>query len=196
MRVSRLFMAAGLALIVAISSAAILSAQAKTDEDYDKLMKGVGAANGTIAKATDGATIAAEAKKLQALFKDAQQFWTARKNTEAADMGGVSDDACRGNREGGDREQHGKRRGAPEGTRRRVPGVPQGQSREDRNRLRDSQARVDSATLRISRVRHYLTMAAIAIAMPPSVSSVTFSCIARLHFAASTPTTARTLPRA
>ncbi len=84
MRVSRLFMAAGLALIVAISSAAILSAQAKTDEDYDTLMKGVGAANGTIAKATDGATIAAEAKKLQALFKDAQQFWAGRKNQEAA----------------------------------------------------------------------------------------------------------------
>ena len=86
MRVSRLFMAAGLALIVAISSAAILSAQAKTDEDYDTLMKGVGAANAAIAKATDGATIAAEAKKLQAFFKDAQQFWTARKNTEAATM--------------------------------------------------------------------------------------------------------------
>jgi len=84
MRVSRLLMAAGLALSVAISSAAILSAQAKTDEDYDKLMKAVGAANGTIAKATDGAAIAGEAKKLQALFKDAQQFWTARNNTEAA----------------------------------------------------------------------------------------------------------------
>lgn len=85
MRVSRLFMAAGSALIVAISSAAILSAQSKTDEDYDKLMKAVGAANATIAKATDGPTIAAEAKKLQALFKDAQQFWAARKNKEAAD---------------------------------------------------------------------------------------------------------------
>ena len=109
MRVSRLFMAAGLALIVAISSAAILSAQAKTDEDYDTLMKGVGAANAAIAKATDGATIAAEAKKLQAFFKDAQQFWTARKNTEAADYGGVSHDACRRDREGGDREQHGRR---------------------------------------------------------------------------------------
>jgi cytochrome c556 len=88
MRVTRLVLAAGVALVVAVSSAAILSAQAKTDEDYDKLMKGVGAANGAIAKATDGATIAAEAKKLQALFKDAQQFWTARKNKEAADMAG------------------------------------------------------------------------------------------------------------
>ena len=85
MRVSRAFVAAGLVMLVAIASAAILSAQAKTDEDYDKLMKAVGAANGTMAKATDGATVAAEAKKLQALFKDAQQFWTARKNKEAAD---------------------------------------------------------------------------------------------------------------
>ena len=73
-------------LLLAIASAAILSAQAKTDEDYDKLMKAVGAANGAMGKATDGATVAAEAKKLQALFKDAQQFWTARKNTEAAGM--------------------------------------------------------------------------------------------------------------
>ena len=86
MRVSRLFIAAGAALLVAVSSAAILSAQAKTDEDYDKLMKAVGAANGAMAKATDNATTAAEAKKLQALFKDAQQFWMGRKNKEAADM--------------------------------------------------------------------------------------------------------------
>jgi cytochrome c556 len=72
-------------LLVAIGSAAILSAQVRTEEDYDKLMKAVGAANGTMAKATDGATVAAEAKKLQALFKDAQGFWTARTNKEAAD---------------------------------------------------------------------------------------------------------------
>jgi len=78
-------MAAGLAMLVAIASAAILSAQTRSEEDYDKLMKAVGAANGAIAKATDGATVAAEAKKLQALFKDAQGFWMARKNKEAAD---------------------------------------------------------------------------------------------------------------
>lgn len=85
MRVSRFFIAASTALVVALASASMLSAQAKTEEDYDKLMKAVGAANGTIAKATDGATVAAEAKKLQALFKDAQQFWAARKDKEAAD---------------------------------------------------------------------------------------------------------------
>lgn len=85
MRVSRLFMAAAAALVVAFASAALLSAQAKTEEDYDKLMKAVGAANGTIAKATDNATVAAEARKLQALFKDAQQFWAGRNDKEAAD---------------------------------------------------------------------------------------------------------------
>jgi cytochrome c556 len=85
MRVSRAMIAAASALLVAVTSAAVLTAQAKTEEDYDKLMKAVGAANGTMAKATDGATVAAEAKKLQALFKDAQGFWTAHKNKEAAD---------------------------------------------------------------------------------------------------------------
>ena len=43
---ARYELSAKLRLIVAISSAAVLSAQAKTDEDYDKLMKGVGAARG------------------------------------------------------------------------------------------------------------------------------------------------------
>jgi len=88
MRVSRFLMAAGLAMLVAATSAAILSAQAKTDEDYDKLMKGVFAANGAMGKATDGPTVAGEAKKLQALFEDAQQFWAARNNKEAAGWAG------------------------------------------------------------------------------------------------------------
>ena len=85
MRVSRIFVAAATALTVVFATAAILSAQTRTEEEYDKLMKAVGAANGAMAKATDGATVAAEAKKLQALFKDAEGFWTARKNKEAAD---------------------------------------------------------------------------------------------------------------
>lgn len=85
MRVSRLFMAAAAAMVVAVTSAVIVSAQAKTDEDYDKVMKAVGAANGAMGKATDGAAVAAEAKKLQALFKDVQQFWAGRNNKEAAD---------------------------------------------------------------------------------------------------------------
>jgi cytochrome c556 len=63
----------------------MLSAQSKTDEDFDKLMKSVGAANGAMRKAADSDAAAVEAAKLVVLFKDAQQFWTARKNTEAAE---------------------------------------------------------------------------------------------------------------
>ena len=85
MRVSRFLMAAGLAMLVGVGSVTILSAQSKTDEDYDKLMKGVGAANGAMRKAADATATAAEAAKLVTLFKDAQQFWTARNNKEAAD---------------------------------------------------------------------------------------------------------------
>jgi cytochrome c556 len=85
MRVSRFLMAAGLAVLVGVSSMSILSAQSKTDEDFDKLMKGVGASNGAMRKAADAAATEAEATKLVALFKDAQQFWTARSNKEAAD---------------------------------------------------------------------------------------------------------------
>ena len=85
MHVSRFLVASGLALLVAITLSVSPSAQAKTDEDYDKLMKGVGAANGAMRKATEGDAVAAEAKKLVALFKDVNAFWTARKNTEAAE---------------------------------------------------------------------------------------------------------------
>jgi cytochrome c556 len=85
MRISRFLMATGLAMLVGVGSIAMLSAQSKTDEDYDKLMKGVGAANGAMRKAADATATAAEAAKLVTLFKDAQQFWTARNNKEAAD---------------------------------------------------------------------------------------------------------------
>ncbi len=93
MRVSRVLMAAGLAVLVSVGSVAILSAQAKTDEDYDKLMKAVGAANGAMrgaAKEQNAAGVAAEAAKMVALFKDAQQFWTARNNAEAAEWSGAA----------------------------------------------------------------------------------------------------------
>ena len=85
MRVSRVLMAAGVAVFVGVTSVAIVSAQAKTDEDYDKLMKAVGAARGAMAKAADPKAAATEADKMVALFKDVQQFWTARNNKEAAD---------------------------------------------------------------------------------------------------------------
>jgi len=88
MRISRYLMAAGLAVLV--TSVAIVSAQSKTDEDYDKLMKGVGQANGALRKAADPKAAAVEAEKLVALFKDAQQFWTARNNAEAAEWSGAA----------------------------------------------------------------------------------------------------------
>lgn len=93
MRVSRFLMAAGLALLVAITMSVAPSAQAKTDEDYDKLMKGVGAANGAMrgaAKEQNAAGVAAEAQKMVALFKDVQAFWTARSNAEAAEWAGAA----------------------------------------------------------------------------------------------------------
>ena len=93
MRVSRVLMAAGLAVLVSVGSVAILSAQAKTDEDYDKLMKAVGAANGAMrgaAKEQNAAGVTAEAAKMVALFKEAQAFWTARNNAEAAEWSGTA----------------------------------------------------------------------------------------------------------
>ena len=93
MRVSRFLLAAGLAVLVGVGSMAVLSAQAKTDEDYDKLMKAVGAANGAMrgaAKEANAAGMAAEATKMVALFKDAQAFWTARNNAEAAEWAGAA----------------------------------------------------------------------------------------------------------
>ena len=93
MRVFRFLMAAGLAVLVGVGSVTILSAQSKTDEDYDKLMKAVGAANGALraaAKEQNAAGISAEAAKMVALFKDAQAFWTARNNAEAAEWAGAA----------------------------------------------------------------------------------------------------------
>ena len=65
MRVSRYLLAAGLAVLVGVGSVTILSAQAKTDEDYDKLMKGVGAANGAMRKAADAAATQEELRVLE-----------------------------------------------------------------------------------------------------------------------------------
>lgn len=93
MRVSRFLTAAGLALALAITMSVSSVAQAKTDEDYDKLMKAVGAANGAMrgaAKEQNSAGLSAEAAKMVPLFKDAQAFWTARNNAEAAEWAGAA----------------------------------------------------------------------------------------------------------
>ena len=88
MRVSRFLTASGIALALAITMSTTSLAQSKTDEDYDKLMKAVGAANGAMrgaAKEQNAAGVSAEAKKMVALFKDAEAFWKSRNNTEAAE---------------------------------------------------------------------------------------------------------------
>jgi cytochrome c556 len=88
MHVSRFLTAAGLALIFAVTMSVSSLAQAKTDEDFDKLMKAVGAANGAMrgaAKEMNAAGISAEAAKMVALFKEAEGFWKSRNNTEAAE---------------------------------------------------------------------------------------------------------------
>ena len=90
MRANRFFRTASLALLVGLVSSVIVIAQSKTDEDYDKLMKGVGAANNAMRKATDTDAQAGEATKLVTLFKDAQQFWGGRNNKEAADWAGAA----------------------------------------------------------------------------------------------------------
>lgn len=88
MRISRFLTAAGLALAIAVTLSVSSFAQAKTDEDFDKLMKAVGAANGAMrgaAKEQNAAGISAEATKLVALFKEAEGFWKSRNNTEASE---------------------------------------------------------------------------------------------------------------
>lgn len=88
MRVSRFLTAAGMALALAITMSVSSLAQAKTDEDFDKLMKAVGAANGAMrgaAKEQNMAGVSAEAAKMVALLKDAEAFWKSRANTEAAE---------------------------------------------------------------------------------------------------------------
>lgn len=88
MRFSRFITAAGMALALAVTMSVNSLAQAKTDEDFDKLMKAVGAANGAMrgaAKESNAAGVSAEAAKMVALFKDAEAFWKSRNNTEAAE---------------------------------------------------------------------------------------------------------------
>ncbi len=154
----------------------ILSAQSKTDEDYDKLMKSVGAANGAMRKAADPKAASEEAAKLVALFKDAQQFWTARNNKEAADWAGVGDDARRRSAESRRGRQRRRRRGARQGARRHLQAC-HAKYREKTETGFAIKKRLTScwpmALMASACWPDYLMMAAIAIATPPSVFSVT-----------------------
>jgi len=99
MRFARLLTTASMVWVLAIMFSAVPTAQGNmTDEDYDKLMKSVGATIGSLrknveAQASDG--IVADAKKMTELMKGNQAFWTQRKNTEAADWAkGAADHAA------------------------------------------------------------------------------------------------------
>ena len=54
MRVARFMTAAGLAWLMAITMSVSPTAQTKTDEDFDQLMKGVGGTIGGIRKGAEG----------------------------------------------------------------------------------------------------------------------------------------------
>jgi cytochrome c556 len=71
-------------LVVAFIATA--GARQMTDDDYDKIMKSVGAANGAMRKAmsADPVAASAEARKLVEAFKGAAAFWKQRKVDEAA----------------------------------------------------------------------------------------------------------------
>jgi hypothetical protein len=70
------------------------TAKTWTDDDLDKLMKEIGAANGALRKAIDGQNaelLKTNADKLEELFEQVDDFWGARNVKEAAD---VADDAA------------------------------------------------------------------------------------------------------
>jgi cytochrome c556 len=88
MRVARFVSVAALAWLMAFGLAVTPQAQApSTEEEFDKLMKSVGATVGSLVKNLKGDmadAAAADAKKMVELQKQNAAFWTARKNTEAA----------------------------------------------------------------------------------------------------------------
>src|SRR5262245_30938013 len=87
MRAVRFVSVTVLAWLIAVGLAVAPKAQAPmSEEDYDKLMKSVGATVGSMRKNMEAAPDAAmaDAKKLADLMKQNAAFWTARKNTEAA----------------------------------------------------------------------------------------------------------------
>jgi hypothetical protein len=65
-----------------------------TDEDLDKLMKDIAATSGAIRKAIDGQNaelLKTNADKIEELFEQVDDFWSARNVKEAAD---IADDAA------------------------------------------------------------------------------------------------------
>ncbi len=89
MRLARFASLVTLTWLIAIAFAVVPTAQAPaSDEDYDKLMKSVGATVGSMRKNMEGQmadALAADAKKMAGLQKDNATFWASRKVQEAAD---------------------------------------------------------------------------------------------------------------
>jgi cytochrome c556 len=83
--------AAVLAFVFTFSPMAAMQAP-KSEEEYDKVMKQVGATFGAVRKGMEGqsADAAKDAERLAALFKDAQAFWTERKVTDASEWAGTA----------------------------------------------------------------------------------------------------------
>lgn len=89
MRLARLMTAVAVAWVVAVGVIAVPSAQAPmSEEDFDKLMKAVGASSGATRKALEAQaadTVAAEAKKMIDLQKGNVAFWKARNTPDATE---------------------------------------------------------------------------------------------------------------
>ena len=89
MRAARVLSVVTAAWLIAFGWSVVPSAQApKTDEEYDKLMKSVGATVGSMRKNMEGQladAVLADAKKMATLQKDNAAFWTSRKVIEAAE---------------------------------------------------------------------------------------------------------------
>lgn len=89
MRAARLVSLATVAWLLVLGFAAVPTAQAPaSDEEFDKLMKSVGATVGSMRKnmeAQAGDALAADASKMAGLQKDNAAFWTARKTADAAE---------------------------------------------------------------------------------------------------------------
>jgi hypothetical protein len=101
-----MFFLAGLAVATAVtmtaqapgstpaSAAAAAPAKTWTDADLDKLMKDIGSTVGVLRKSIDAQnaeTAKEQADKIEALFEDVDDFWSARNVKDAADM---ADDAA------------------------------------------------------------------------------------------------------
>jgi len=89
MRAARFASFATMVWLLAVSLTTVPAAQAPaSDEDYDKLMKAVGATVGSMRKNMEGqmgSAVAADAKKMADLQKNNAAFWSARKADDAVE---------------------------------------------------------------------------------------------------------------